>query len=145
MDLQLGVAPVAADGEDTVGLWRRIYVGMLIEVAPHPNADHEVVVEVDTGWGRLTIVIGGPHVDIGRKVAVALPGARVQDAGSAAPRLRKLKKGRIRGVLSEGMLCSGKELGISDDHSCIYVLDPEAPIGAPLATWLGTLATPAAA
>ena len=54
--------------------WRRIYVGMLTRVAPHPNADHEVVVEVDAGWGRLTVVTGGPNVEIGRKVAVALPG-----------------------------------------------------------------------
>ena len=51
-------------------------------------------------------------------------------------RTRKLKKGRIRGVVSEGMLCSGKELGLSEDHSAIFVLAPEAPVGAPLAAWL---------
>ena len=116
--------------------WRRIYVGVLTAVAPHPNADREVVVEVDAGWGRLTVVTGGPWVEIGRKVAVALPGARVIDAHAPVPRVRKLKKGRIRGVMSEGMLCSAKELGLSEDHHSIYVLAPEAPIGVPLATWL---------
>jgi phenylalanyl-tRNA synthetase beta chain len=104
---------------------------------PHPNADREGVVNVDAGWGHLTVVTGGPQVVVGRKVAVALPGEWVVDAHAAAPRLRKLKKGRIRGVMSEGMLCSAKELGLSDDHHSIYVLAPEAPIGVPLATWLG--------
>ena len=120
-----------------VNAWNRIYVGELTRVAPHPHADREVVVEVDAGWGRLTVVTGGPHVAVGRKVAVALPGARVVDAGSAVPRIRKLKKGRIRGVMSEGMLCSAKELGLSGDHGGIYVLDPAAPVGVPLASWLG--------
>jgi phenylalanyl-tRNA synthetase beta chain len=137
MDPSLAIVPQVADHEDGPSLWRKIYVGVLTQVAPHPNADREVVVEVDAGWGRLTIVTGGPHVEVGRKVAVALPGARVHDVDSAVPRTRKLKKGRIRGVMSEGMLCSAKELGLSDDHSSIYVLAPEAPIGAPLAAWLG--------
>ncbi len=118
--------------------WHRIYVGVLTQVSPHPHADHEVVVEVDAGWGRLTIVTGGPRIAVGAKVAVALPGARVYDPAAALPRLRKLKKGRIRGVMSEGMLCSAKELGLSDDHSAIHVLAPEAPLGAPLASWLVT-------
>ena len=129
-------APAAPESVHSRSPWGRIYVGVLTHVAPHPNADREVVVEVDAGWGRLTVVTGGPQVEIGRKVAVALPGARVQDASSPTPRLRKLKKGRIRGVMSEGMLCSGKELGLSDDHRRIYLLPPEAPVGAPLAEWL---------
>lgn len=134
-----GAAEVSTD------LWRRIYVGVLTAVAPHPNADHEVVVEVDAGWGRLTVVTGGPHVEVGHKVAVALPGARVLDAASMAPRVRKLKKGRIRGVLSEGMLCSAKELGLSQDHSSIYILAPEAPVGFPLAAWITERDIPAVA
>jgi phenylalanyl-tRNA synthetase beta chain len=112
--------------------WRKVYVGVLTRVDPHPDADHEVVAEVDAGWGRLTVVTGGPHVTVGAKVAVALPGARVFDAASVVPRTRKLKKRRIRGVVSEGMLCSPKELGLSDDHSGIAVLNPDAPVGRPL-------------
>jgi phenylalanyl-tRNA synthetase beta chain len=121
------------ESQDATNLWRRIYVGLLTQLAPHPNADREVVVEVDVDWGRLTVVTGGPHVEVGRKVAIALPGARVVDASSSVPRTRKLKKGRIRGILSQGMLCSAKELGLSDDHSSIYLLPGDAPVGAPLA------------
>ena len=137
--------PQSAACQDPAGPWRRIYVGVLTQVLPHPNADREVVVEVDAGWGRLTIVTGGPYVAVGHKVAVALPGARVVDADSSLPRLRKLKKGRIRGVMSEGMLCSARELGLSDDHGSIFVLAPEAPVGAPLAAWLGEIAVHIAA
>jgi phenylalanyl-tRNA synthetase beta chain len=133
------------DAHELTTPWQKIYVGVLTQVVPHPHADREVVVEVDAGWGRLTIVTGGPQVEVGRKVAVALPGARIVDAGSTIPRTCKLKKGRIRGVLSEGMLCSAKELGLSDDHSAIYVLAPEAPVGAPLGEWLRSRETPVAA
>jgi hypothetical protein len=61
--------------DDATARWGRIYVGVLTRVEAHPYADREVVVEVDTGWGRLIVVTGGPHVAVGRKVAVALPGA----------------------------------------------------------------------
>jgi tRNA-binding EMAP/Myf-like protein len=56
---------------DATQPWGRIYVALLTKVAPHPHADHEVVVAVDAGWGQLTVVTGGPHVAVGRKVAVA--------------------------------------------------------------------------
>jgi len=104
--------PVATgDARDARDPWRRIYVGVLTQVTPHPNADREVVVEVDAGWGRLSVVTGGSYVEIAGKVAVALPGERVFGAANETPRLRKLKKGRICGVLSEGMLCSVRSSG----------------------------------
>src|SRR4051812_12569806 len=53
-------SPAAHD--QAVPRWHRIYIGMLTQVMPHPNADHEVVVEVDAGWGCLTVVTGGPRV-----------------------------------------------------------------------------------
>ena len=136
---------IAATSETAPTLWHKVYVGVLTRVAPHPAADREVVVEVDAGWARLTVVTGGPYVKVGRKVAVALPGARVLDAGDDVPRVRKLKKRRIRGVLSEGMLCSARELGLSADHSAIIVLDPAAPIGRPIGEVLpaGSIATAA--
>jgi phenylalanyl-tRNA synthetase beta chain len=123
----------AKTSEKVPTLWHKVYVGVLTRVAPHPAADREVVVEVDAGLARVSVVTGGPHLEVGRKVAVALPGARVLDAGSEVPRVRKLKKRRIRGVLSEGMLCSAKELGLSGDHSSIFLPDPAAPIGRPIA------------
>lgn len=58
--------------EQTVPPWHRIYVGILRNVSPHPHADREVVVEVDAGWGRLTVVTGGPRVAVGHKVALAI-------------------------------------------------------------------------
>ena len=122
--------------EDPARPWQLIYVGVLTQVAVHPHADREVVVEVDAGWRRLTTVTGGPDVAVGHKVVVALPGARVLDPTSVVPRMRKLKKGRMRGILSEGMLCSAKELGFSDGDSAIYVLDPAAPVDVLLAAWL---------
>jgi phenylalanyl-tRNA synthetase beta chain len=133
MDRSFGCSQQLDATLEVASPWRRIYVGVLTQVAPHPNADREVVVEVDTGWGKLTVVTGGPHIEVGHKVAVALPGARVVDASSSVPRTRKLKKGPIRGILSQGMLCSAKELGLSDDHSSIYLLRGDAPVGAPLA------------
>jgi phenylalanyl-tRNA synthetase beta chain len=129
MDATIDVGPVP---------WHKIYVGMLTRVAPHPAADREVVVEVDTGWARLTVVTGGPGVAVGRKVAVALPGARVVDAFAGALRTTTLKQRRIRGVLSEAMLCSARELGLGDDHAAIHLLAPESPLGAPLASVLAS-------
>jgi phenylalanyl-tRNA synthetase beta chain len=129
----LAIVPQYAESRAATGPWPRIYVGLLTQRTPHPNADREVVIEVDVDWTRLTVVTGGPHVEVGHKVAVALPGARVVDAGSTVPRTRKLKKGRIRGILSEGMLCSAKELGLSDDHSRIFVMDASARVGQPIA------------
>jgi phenylalanyl-tRNA synthetase beta chain len=116
--------------------WNKVFVGVLTAVDPHPHADREVVVAVDAGAHRLTVVTGGPRVAVGAKVAVALPGARVVDADAPAFRTTKLKRRRIRGVLSEGMLCSAKELGLSDDHASIYVLPPDAPVGVPFRTWV---------
>ena len=71
--------PTAAPTEPPAPRWRRIYVGVLTRIAPHPHADREVVVEGDAGWVRLTVVTGGPAVEVGRKVAVALPGGRAPD------------------------------------------------------------------
>ncbi|MEA2583381.1 MAG: phenylalanyl-tRNA synthetase beta chain [Thermomicrobiales bacterium] len=125
-----------ADEQRARKAWHKIYIGILTRVEPHPDADDEVVVQVDAGDRCLTVVTGGLYVEVGRKVAVALPGARVVDVAADVPRTTKLKKRRIRGVLSEGMLCSAKELGLSDDHATIHVLPADAPVGALLAEWL---------
>src|SRR5688500_16412369 len=91
----LAIVPQHAETREATGPWPRIYVGLLTQRTPHPNADRDVVVEVEVDWTRLTVVTGGPHVEVGRKVTVARPGARVVDADSAVPRTRKLQKGRI--------------------------------------------------
>ncbi|MGH0028570.1 MAG: phenylalanine--tRNA ligase subunit beta [Myxococcota bacterium] len=103
-----------------------IVVGAVTKREPHPNADKLSVCTVDVGDGEArTIVCGAPNVDGGQKVAVALPGTRLPDG-------TKLKRSKLRGVVSEGMICSQRELGLGDEHQGIWVLDASAPVGASL-------------
>jgi phenylalanyl-tRNA synthetase beta chain len=112
--------------EDTGPDLSAIRVGCVVEREPHPNADRLSYCQVDLGEGELRgIVCGAPNVAAGQKVAVAVPGTRLPDG-------TKLKKSKIRGVVSLGMICSVTELGIGEDGSGILVLDPDAPVGAPL-------------
>jgi phenylalanyl-tRNA synthetase beta chain len=109
------MAPVAAQ-------FSGIVVGHVKTVAPHPNADKLRVTEVDAGTGEtLTIVCGAPNVAAGQKVPCALVGAKL-------PGL-EIRKAKLRGVESSGMLCSARELGMSQDHAGLLVLDDDAPIG----------------
>jgi len=109
------VAPVAAQ-------FSGIVVAHVKSVAPHPNADKLRVTEVDAGTGEtLQIVCGAPNVAAGQKVPCALVGAKL-------PGL-EIRKAKLRGVESSGMLCSARELGLSSDHSGLLVLDHDAPVG----------------
>lgn len=117
--------------------WDNIYVGVVERVEPHPNADRLVLATVDAGAHRLTVVTGAPNIAPGQKVALALPGATLYDGHSEEPRLITLKPSTIRGVRSEGMVCSEKELGLSDEHAGIMVLHADAPVGVPLREYLG--------
>ncbi len=117
--------------------WDRIYVGQVLELAPHPNADRLQLVTVDYGRGRLTVVTGATNLRVGDKVPLALAGARLIDGHSEQPRMITLQPTRLRGILSEGMVCSGKELGLSEDHAGILILHPEARVGAELQEELG--------
>lgn len=101
----------------------RLVVGEVIEVADHPNADKLKVTRVDTGGNEiLDIVCGAPNVDASQKVVVAKVGANL-------PNGMGIRRSRIRGVESNGMLCSEAELGISDNHKSIIVLEEKAKIG----------------
>lgn len=117
--------------------WDNVFVGQIIDLSPHPNADRLQLVTVDYGGKKLTVVAGAFNVKVGDKVAVALPGARLIDPYAPEPREVVLKATKLRGITSEGMVCSAKELGISDDHSGIMVLDPDARLGATLREEIG--------
>jgi phenylalanyl-tRNA synthetase beta chain len=109
------ITPVAAE-------FSGIVVGLVKSVAPHPNADKLRVTQVDAGTGEaLTVVCGAPNVAAGQKVPCALVGAKL-------PGL-EIRKAKLRGVESSGMLCSARELGLSDDHAGLLVLEEDAPIG----------------
>jgi phenylalanyl-tRNA synthetase beta chain len=101
-------------------------VGVVLEKRQHPNADRLSLCRVDVGGPEaIAVVCGAPNVAAGQKVAVALPGSTLPDG-------TVLKKSKIRGETSEGMICSARELGLSDEHEGILVLDASAPVGAPL-------------
>ena len=119
----------------------RMVVGRIAEVNPHPNADRLVLATVEYGADRSkTVVTGAPNLkvgDSGQKVAFALEGARLRDAYSATPGVATLTGRKVRGVYSDGMVLSEKELGLSDDHTGVLLLDEAAPVGTPLADYLG--------
>jgi phenylalanyl-tRNA synthetase beta chain len=110
-------------------------------VQQHPNADRLTLPTVSYGDGRsLTLVTGAPNVKVGmqgQKVALALTGAKLIDGHSDTRRWLTLKPGKIRGVVSEGMVCSEMELGLSDEHEGILFLPDDAPVGMPLRDYLG--------
>jgi phenylalanyl-tRNA synthetase beta chain len=109
----------------------KIVVGEVLEVTPHPNADKLRLTRVNIGNGEpLKIVCGAPNVAEGQKVAVATIGADLGDGFV-------IKKSKIRGEESWGMICSEKELGLSEDHTGIWVLPRELAVGAPLAKAIG--------
>ena len=108
-----------------------VVIGQILRVEKHPNADRLHLLQVSTGPGEpVAIVCGAPNVREGAKVAVAVPGAEL--AGGL-----RIRKARIRGVESHGMCCSPAELGIGEDAGGIWLLPDDAPVGEPLADWLG--------
>ena len=117
------------------GSWENVLVGQIVAVNPHPNADRLTLPTVDLGTEQQTVVCGAPNLKVGDKVAFARVGAQLIDGHSG--QMVRLKSARIRGVVSSGMVCSEKELGISDNHTEILVLPAEAPLGKPLTDYLG--------
>ncbi|HEX5132913.1 MAG TPA: phenylalanine--tRNA ligase subunit beta [Candidatus Krumholzibacteria bacterium] len=110
---------------------RLVVVGHVLSAVPHPAADRLRVCGVDTGDGQsLEIVCGAPNVAAGQRVAVALIGARL-------PNGVKIRKSKIRGVTSNGMICSEIELGLGGEAGGIMVLPADTPLGVPLADVLG--------
>ena len=106
-------------------------VARVTEARPHPDADRLRVCRVDAGKGEVDVVCGAPNARAGMKGVFAPLGARLPGTGTV------LEKRAIRGVTGLGMLCSERELGLSDDHEGIVELPDDAPVGAPFAPVLG--------
>lgn len=109
-DLQSPVSPIAAK---------------IVECKAHENSDHLHVLRVDDGSGNLRqVVCGAPNARVGLISVLAIPGCVIDG--------HEIQSGKLRGVLSDGMMCSGKELGINDDHSGIIELPENTKIGTPV-------------
>jgi phenylalanyl-tRNA synthetase beta chain len=133
---RLTMAGLEVTGIERAGSeWENVVVGEVLDVQPHPDADRLRLVTVNDGASRYEVVCGAPNVATGQKIAYASLGATLLDASTGEP--RKLKKAKIRGVVSEGMVCSERELGLSDEHEGILVLASDAPVGRPLSEILG--------
>jgi len=124
----------------------KIVVAEIYEVMPHPNADRLVLCDLFDGKQKHTVLTGAPnlfpHKGKGKlekpiKVAYAKEGATLYDGHAQNQQLMTLKRTKIRGVDSYSMACSEKELGISEDHDGIILLDDKAPVGKPLADYMG--------
>ena len=113
----------------------KIVVGEIKSAAKHPNADKLQVCEVDVGQGTLlSIVCGAPNARVGIKVPCAMVGAELPPGADGKPFL--IKTGQLRGVESQGMLCSARELKISEDHGGLLELALDAPLGQDIRTHL---------
>ena len=123
--------------------WERdtLFVGEIIRTERHPNADRLLLATVEYGGEKpMTIITGAPNLrpgDTMLKIAFATIGARLVDPYADSYKTMVLKAGKIRGIQSEGMACSARELGISDEHGGIIILPPNAPVGMPLADYMG--------
>ena len=116
--------------EPVAGTIERVTVAEVVGVVPHPGADKLSLCEVDHGGGEPhRVVCGAPNVRPGLRTAFARVGARLPDG-------TKIRKSRIRGEVSQGMLCSARELGLGEEADGILELDAAAPVGADLADWL---------
>lgn len=105
-----------------------VVVAKVLELAKHPNADRLNVCQVDVGTGTLlNVVCGAPNVRAGMKVVCAMAGAVLPPGADGKP--FEIKVGQLRGVESQGMLCSARELKLSDDASGLMELPEDAPVG----------------
>ncbi len=108
-----------------------VVVGRILSIEPHPNADKLVVCRTDVGRGEaLQIVCGAKNMKEGDVVPTAILGA-------ALPGGFTIERRKMRGIESQGMMCSKRELGLGDDHQGLYILSPDLPIGADVKPLLG--------
>ena len=119
---QITMAGLEVDGvEPAAAILSQVVVGEILAAEPHPNADKLKVCTVSSGTDSHQVVCGAPNARPGIKVPFALVGAKLDDF--------KIKKAKLRGVESFGMLCSERELGLSENHEGLMELADDAPVG----------------
>ncbi len=127
---QLTMAGLEVDGFDPVAAaFNNVVVGEILATSPHPDADKLVVCRISSGTEEHQVVCGAPNARVGIKVPFALVGAKFPDL--------KIKKAKLRGVESHGMLCSERELGLSEEHEGLMELPLDAPVGDDIINYLG--------
>ncbi|MDO8835891.1 MAG: phenylalanine--tRNA ligase beta subunit-related protein, partial [Vicinamibacterales bacterium] len=145
-----GLPAAGRRGQPAKGLaWdpAKVVIAQILEVMPHPNADRLTLLRLDDGSGEeQTVLTGAPNIFHLKgtgllpqplKVVYAREGSIIYDGHKPGRELTTLKKAKIRGVESKSMVCSEKELGISDEHDGIILLDDEAPVGMAAAAYMG--------
>ena len=115
--------------ESIKGGLEHVVIAQVLTCEPHPDSDHLHLTTVDVGTGTpLNIVCGAPNVAAGQKVVCAQIGTKIYTSDTE---FYEIKKGKLRGAVSEGMLCAADELQLGSDHSGIMVLPDDAPVGMP--------------
>ena len=132
---RLTMAGIEVGEVEVIGGWKEVFVARVTDVRPHPNADRLRLCVVTTGIGEMEVVCGAPNVATGQKICFAKVGAYIYNTHTQ--RRESLEAAKIRGVESQGMICSEVELGLGDDQSGIIVLPDDAPTGALLDDYLG--------
>ena len=127
---QITMAGLEVDGSEPVaGKFSGVVVGEVISAEPHPDADKLRVCQVSNGNATVQVVCGAPNVRAGLKVPFA-------EVGAVLPGDFRIKKAKLRGQASEGMLCAASELELSDDHEGLMELPSDAPVGRSLSEYL---------
>ncbi|MDA0752314.1 MAG: phenylalanine--tRNA ligase subunit beta [Verrucomicrobia bacterium] len=133
---RLTMLGLEVEGVETVGGgYDGIVVAEVLESKPHPDADKLSVCQVADGQGTRQIVCGAKNFKVGDKVPMILPGSSLPAKPGEKP--FTIKVGKLRGVESCGMMCSGSELGVTEDSDGLMILDANATVGQPFAEYLG--------
>ncbi|MBI2808276.1 MAG: phenylalanine--tRNA ligase subunit beta [Planctomycetes bacterium] len=136
---------VRVKSEERGPVWDRdkVFIAEVLSTEKHPNADKLKLPTVTWGAGKVKqLVTGAPNIhvgDKGQKVVLALSGSVLIDGHSADRKMSELKPTTIRGLPSDAMVCSLLELGISEEHEGIILLESDAPVGTPLADFMGDI------
>ena len=131
VDGLIGVGLEVEEIDDKTRLLAPFKVAYVVEAAKHPNADKLRLCRVETDTGIIQVVCGAPNARTGMKAIIALPGAVIPSSGET------LELGMIRGSESQGMMCSERELLISQEHDGIIEVSSDWPVGTPAVTALG--------